>query len=323
MIQKFHAISGNLPMRELMFEAIKKVQSYLNQANEIRHDFKINQAYNGTVSGKMFGVLICKNKHNELGFLAAFSGKLGDKNVYDYFVPPVFDILEKDSFFMQEIQIINAVNKEINNLKTNSSFQATLQQVTRQIQNVEDEILNQRRALSAAKNKRKKERVKYQNDLLKLQELDKQSEVEHVRFKKNRQKLEREIETLKIQLATLKEPLETLKNERSNRSNQLQTYIFEQFSFLNSRGETKSLNELFCQNLGIQPPAGAGECAAPKLIQYAYLNELKPLALAEFWWGQSPKSITRKHGELYPCCKEKCEPILQHTLDGIEIEFIV
>ncbi|RZJ17244.1 MAG: pseudouridylate synthase, partial [Acinetobacter sp.] len=65
------------------------------------------------------------------------------------------------------------------------------------------------------------------------------------------------------------------------------------------------------------PPAGAGECAAPKLLQYAFQHHFKPLALTEFWWGQSPKSATWKHKHFYAPCKEKCGPILKHMLEGI------
>ena len=68
------------------------------------------------------------------------------------------------------------------------------------------------------------------------------------------------------------------------------------------------------------PPAGAGECAAPKLLQYAYLNKLKPIAMAEFWWGKSPSSEIRKHKQFYPSCRGKCEPILGHMLEGLDVE---
>src|SRR5690606_19855660 len=73
------------------------------------------------------------------------------------------------------------------------------------------------------------------------------------------------------------------------------------------------------KNLSMVPPAGAGECAAPKLLQYAYQNQLKPLALAEFWWGAPPKSQVRKHKEFYPSCRSKCEPILGHMLQGLHV----
>ena len=70
----------------------------------------------------------------------------------------------------------------------------------------------------------------------------------------------------------------------------------------------------------VKPPAGAGECAAPKLLQYAFANDLKPITLAEFWWGISPKSAIRKHKNYYPACQSRCKPILTHMLKGIAMD---
>lgn len=108
-----------------------------------------------------------------------------------------------------------------------------------------------------------------------------------------------------------------LKTVRRNHSNALQKELFNNYHFLNQNGEEKSLNDLFAKASYKNPPAGAGECAGPKLLQYAFQHQMKPLAIAEFWWGKSPKSIQWKHKKFYACCKEKCEPILAHMLDGI------
>jgi tRNA pseudouridine32 synthase/23S rRNA pseudouridine746 synthase len=80
------------------------------------------------------------------------------------------------------------------------------------------------------------------------------------------------------------------------------------------------LREIFENALYKNPPAGAGECAAPKLLQYAFQHNMKPIAMAEFWWGLSPKSDFWKHGQYYPACQEKCRPILDHMLAGIETD---
>jgi len=114
--------------------------------------------------------------------------------------------------------------------------------------------------------------------------------------------------------------IEELKAVRKKYSNTLQEEIFDHYHFLNQLGEEKSLREIFKENDNKKPPSGAGECAAPKLLQYAFQHNMKPLAIAEFWWGQSPKSETWKHGEYYPSCHEKCEPILAHMLKGIEMD---
>jgi tRNA pseudouridine32 synthase / 23S rRNA pseudouridine746 synthase len=100
----------------------------------------------------------------------------------------------------------------------------------------------------------------------------------------------------------------------------LQNKIFESFKFVNKAGEGKDLLDIFKITVAVIPPSGAGECAAPKLFQYAFLNGYEPIALAEFWWGKTPSSEIRKHEQYYPACKGKCEPILGHMLEGIELD---
>lgn len=109
-----------------------------------------------------------------------------------------------------------------------------------------------------------------------------------------------------------------LKARRRKHSHELQHEIYNHYQFLNQAGEEKNLRDIFKDAGYKNPPSGAGECAGPKLLQYAFSNKLKPLALAEFWWGRSPKSEFWKHGEFYPCCKEKCSPILAHMLSDID-----
>ena len=88
---------------------------------------------------------------------------------------------------------------------------------------------------------------------------------------------------------------------------------------MNKFKQEKGLLEIFSNTVFQQPPAAAGECAAPKLLQYAFQNDLEPICMAEFWWGDSPKSEVRKHGQFYPACTGKCEPILGHMLQGFEL----
>ena len=115
-------------------------------------------------------------------------------------------------------------------------------------------------------------------------------------------------ETMKS--ASSNEELEQLKEQRKNRSYELQHQLFTSYVFLNSEGESKSLVKIFADYEGKIPPAGAGECSAPKLLHYAYQHQLTPLAIAEFWWGKSNKSETRQHLQFYPACHDKCVPIL-------------
>ena len=108
--------------------------------------------------------------------------------------------------------------------------------------------------------------------------------------------------------------------EKSGRSRRLQMRLFGQLRFLNALGETRSLTDIFDKETCRIPPSGAGECCAPKLLQYAYAHSLRPLCMAEFWLGQSPKGEVRYEGEYYPACNAKCKPILRHMLVGLHVE---
>lgn len=126
-----------------------------------------------------------------------------------------------------------------------------------------------------------------------------------------------EIKNLKIQdnPESLKE-IEELKVERKTKSILLQQALFDHYHFLNKGGKSKSLRAIFEDYGKKKPAAGAGECAAPKLLQYAYSHGMKPLAIAEFWWGKQSKSGDRKHKNFYPACNDKCRPILGYMLGG-------
>jgi tRNA pseudouridine32 synthase/23S rRNA pseudouridine746 synthase len=125
---------------------------------------------------------------------------------------------------------------------------------------------------------------------------------------------------MRTKLAQYEADIETLKNERKERSAALQQQLFGQYVFLNKDGKSKSLKEIFSLTAFGKPPAAAGECATPKLLQFAFAKGYKPLAMAEFWWGAAPKSEIRKHKHFYPACTGKCKPILAHMLEGMPVD---
>ena len=106
---------------------------------------------------------------------------------------------------------------------------------------------------------------------------------------------------------------------KSHASARLQDWLFEQYRVLNARGESLSVKEIFARR-GMVPPGGTGECAAPKLLQHAYLHGMKPLAMGEFWYGASHCSEVREHGRFYPACFGKCGPLLTFMTEGLEME---
>ena len=135
---------------------------------------------------------------------------------------------------------------------------------------------------------------------------------------------EREISLISHVQVDLQSPSNTSKKM----SQDLQLWLFHQYQFLNARGEKKDLVEVWqdyhcsprIRHKYPLPPGGTGDCCAPKLLQYAYQNGLKPLCMAEFWWGPSPKSEIRHHGQFYPACRGKCKPVLTWMLQGLDVD---
>lgn len=115
------------------------------------------------------------------------------------------------------------------------------------------------------------------------------------------------------------ESVEALEQERHSLSIALQDWIFERYMVSNALGQTLSVKEVFARR-GLVPPGGTGDCAAPKLLQYAYSHGLRPLAMGEFWYGASPRREVRTQGCFYPSCTGKCGPLLEFMLQGLEVE---
>jgi tRNA pseudouridine32 synthase/23S rRNA pseudouridine746 synthase len=133
-------------------------------------------------------------------------------------------------------------------------------------------------------------------------------------------KINRELKALEEAEHQDEAQISASKQRRKEHSLSLSNRLYDSYSFLNISGEYKSLREIFQFNLQGNPPGGAGECAAPKLLQYAFQHKMTPLAMAEFWWGESLRTDQLIHGNGYPSCEDKCRHILKHMLEGIEIE---
>ena len=299
--------------------AAEEVKAYIASRKEWQEEL---------ASGKMFGVLIVQtdngitnNEENQIGYLAAFSGNLGGKNLHPYFVPPVYDLLQPEGFFKIEEEQISAINIRIRELENSSSYLDSKEKWKIETEQAKA-VLNQAKAeLKMAKEARE---IRRQSSPELSEEeqasLIRESQYQKAEYKRLEKEWKKRLEELETEVRHFDIEIERLKTERKERSAALQRKLFEQFRMLNAQGEVKDLYTIFEQTVQKVPPAGAGECALPKLLQYAYLHQLKPLAMAEFWWGDSPKNEIRHHGYCYPSCKGKCEPILQHMLQGLEVD---
>jgi tRNA pseudouridine32 synthase / 23S rRNA pseudouridine746 synthase len=306
--------------------AASELQQYLENGAKLDHNFGLIENQPGLVIGKMFGVLVVQDKEGKLGYLSAFSGKLAGENQHDRFVPPVFDMLIENSFFLNEQYILNDINDKVKALEEDEKYLALKQEITLLTTQSEQQILAAKKQLIANKNARKALREAQIGNLSPEEyasydaELIKQSLQEKREFNAFTLSWTQLLDEKKAAIGKFENQIEALRNERREKSGALQQQLFEQYAFLNQYGIEKSLQAIFSETVFGRPPAAAGECATPKLLQYAFLNGLNPLAMAEFWWGAPPKSEIRKHKQFYPACTGKCQPILKHMLEGIELD---
>ena len=287
--------------------AAEEVQEYLATRTEWSAEIAL---------GKMFGVLIVEVAGGEIGFLAAFSGNLAQSNNHEYFVPPIYDMLQPGDFFRRGEAEITAINQHIAELTRGKAYTSAKLNLEQTKADAEKQLSEFKRVVAERKAERDRRRAEGENsDIIILE-----SQRDNADMQRLKRLLKESIAKSQESFDKLNTKIAELKHERQQRSAALQNQIFEQFRILNGRGEIKDLCELFAPTAQGVPPAGAGECAAPKLLQYAFLKGYKPIAMAEFWQGASPRGEVRHHRAFYPACIGKCKPILMHMLEGLDVE---
>ena len=326
----------------LCIAVCKELQTYLAGRKDWREEID---------RGKMFGVLIVEKPHEnmdssdnqqrEIGYLAAYSGQIGGRSDWEDFVPAVFDYLQPDGHFkVHEAEITN-LNHAIARLSSDEKM--------KEAKHIIHDLQQERQCTIAAYQEKMKE-AKAKRDARRQEALltakangatggsglspeEEQAMIKESQFMKAElRRLKKalfEKTTLEKEYTDFQENLQQMRQLRKTLSDALQQWLFMQFQMLNYQGESKDLLEIFRDEtlLGNQnivtsrvaamkmvPPAGSGECCEPKLLQYAYLHGLKPLQMAMFWWGESPKEEIRHHLQYYPACNGKCKPILHWML---------
>lgn len=279
----------------------------------------VDEWRNELAKGKMFGVLVVQNSYGELGYLAAFSGLLDGKNNHPYFVPPIYDLTSPSSYFKKEESAISAINSEIKDIENSSSYKDILERLNIETERVQRNVEEYRLLMQQHKTLRDIERKEITITPERQAQLIKESQFEKAELKRITQRENQRLEAIREELQKITDRIERLKNERKERSAQLQEWLFRQFVILNSKGEESNLIDIFYNYNKQLPPAGAGECAAPKMLQYAFKNGYKPIQMAEFWVGASPVGEVRVDGNYYPSCMGKCFPILTYMLKGMDV----
>ncbi|MDN3384123.1 pseudouridine synthase [Pseudoalteromonas sp. APC 3358] len=303
----------------LAVAATKQLQQQLETLTHLK-------AENAENAGKMFGVLVVQNAKQQLGFLSAYSGQIeGDKGNIS-FVPPVSSMQLQDDSYLTQSKIINDINAQIEQLENSEQLHEVNSKLDDATQSYQQALLAQQAVMQAGRQQRKIQRIEgelelSESDFEQLKnKLAGQSIVEKKQLLALKSYWQNIIESLQQTHINISDEIAHLKKRRKTLSKSLQKKLFAQYQFLNANGETTDLNAIFAALPEHTPPSGAGDCAAPKLLQYAYKHGLKPLAMAEFWWGAAPKSAIRQHKNYYPSCYSKCQPILGHMLKGLNVE---
>ena len=271
--------------------------------------------------GKMFGVLVVEYEDEsgalQRGFLAAYSGLLGGRNDWPYFVPPVFDAQQPDGHFKRTEREISAINREIAAIEHDPEYLQSVEQHEQTKKRLQAEVDAFKAEVDAAKARRDARRKSGEPLSEEEQaEMIRESQFMKAELRRRRKAMEQANSTLHIPHSTF---LKSLQRKRKQMSDELQRWLFAAYRMLNAKGEERDLIDIFREYTHAMPPAGAGDCCAPKLLQYAYLHHLRPVCMAEFWWGESPASEIRHHLHYYPACRSKCLPILTHMLKGLDV----
>ena len=304
----------------LCIAAAKEVQLYIEDSGVWKDE---------KGQGKMFGVLCVREKgkvkSENIGFLAAYSGLLAGRNDWGYFVPPVFDAQQPDGHFKTEERAISALNKEIDALQKSDMYLIQRSEYEDAKLHIEQSLEQMRCRVAEAKRQRDARRHEAEQGGKPLTAEEKAAmvhESQHLKAEQRRlkQQCTATLDQLHRPLAEHEARVDALRRQRREMSDALQQWLFSQYRMLNANGEERDLVDIFGETINAMPPAGSGDCCAPKLLQYAYANGLEPVCMAEFWWGDSPKQEIRHHLHYYPACRSKCLPILTHMLRGLDVE---
>ncbi|KAB0289468.1 RluA family pseudouridine synthase [Vibrio fortis] len=287
--------------------------------------------------GQLYAVLLTQDPATgELGYLAAHGGLALDESLVVSlssieFVPSAF---EKTQYELECRSLIDQVTEQAKQIETFEQRHNLAELRTRLESSKEQaatEIANFQKQMAANKAQRDALRANYEaskqsssdnsentveNSGL-LKQLGAASSQEKRDLKALRIQWKQAIAELQSNINTIDTTLRDQRQQYSELSAQLEEQRLSHYHFLNANNQTKSLLELLN---GKEALEGAGDCCLPKLLNFAFKHNLKPLALAEFWWGRPPRQEIRQHGNLYPVCQSRSFEILEHQLEGIELE---
>ncbi|MDH5358109.1 MAG: RNA pseudouridine synthase, partial [Gammaproteobacteria bacterium] len=239
--------------------AVKELKEHLATQRQWQHNFGLNGEAE-TAIGKMFGVLLVQNKHNEIGYLAAFSGKVADQNHLPGFVPPVFDMLTEDGFFLTGQDDINQINEQIKRLENNPQIAVREAELKAETTASIEQINAHRELMIEGRRDRKLQRITAEKELNQadFEKFNEQLSQQSIQHKNQLRALTAywndRVNQAQDKLNQLTDDIAALKTQRKQLSAALQQKLFEQYRFLNQQGEQKSLGDIFKQTSQLTPP---------------------------------------------------------------------
>ena len=309
----------------LTIVASKELQEYLEKQTDFEHEFGLKGAKLKNAIGKMFGILVVKKTDDSIGYLAAYSGKLADNSFPDKFVPPVFNMRSEGSFYLEGEKKIEKIGKKIELIRKDKTYLSLKKSLKKQTKHIEEDVAIQKKKMKLSKLARrlqKKEASKNFNEKkfeTLTKKLTQESFNDQFYFRELQEYYDHKIKKIKSKVSEFEDKIKQYTQKRKEISTNIQQALFEKYQFLNQYKEQKGILDIF-NDPSSRPPAGAGDCSAPKLLQYAFQHNLTPVVMAEFWWGISPNSEIRKHKNFYPSCQSRCKPILNHMLKDIKMD---
>lgn len=264
-------------------------------------------------AGKMFGVLVVADAAR-VGFLRGFSGKLDGVWQRTGFVPPLFDEAARALWWTDGEAYLATLDAQLQTLEQSAAWQDAHANVQTADAAQTSELAQLRDELTLRRAARATLRAQHNDDLSLLDRLDGESRRDGALQREAKQRLANALQAAHATLQPLTAAHTELLKLRSATSRRFMQTVYDEYQLRGPQGEVVPLRSCFAPH---DPPGGAGDCAAPKLVGFANLSSLQPLALAEFWIGAPPTHGGRVHGVFYPPCRGKCGAILPRMLPAI------
>lgn len=285
-------------------------------AEEVRRMVRENAVMSSETrkSGKMFGVLVVETPDGNTGYLAAYSGQIAGRSNWDGFVPAVFDYLQDGGYFKTCEAEITAINKQVRLMETSEERRRLLTHLDETIAKAASEEQAYKTLMHESKARRDSERAAGGVTPEREAEMTRESQFQKAELRRMRRRNADTIAMAREACHRYDTSISLLKQKRRTMSDRLQEWLFHHFVMLNKDGDSRSLTDIFRTSLLASPPAGAGECCEPRLLQYAFSHAMTPKCMAMFWIGASPEGEIRHEQTYYPACRSKCKPILEWML---------